>query len=100
MFRYRITPRKGGLGETEVYINGNLTYVFKPEQLEKKREKNLDIYYLSIFTDSLQDFLTGEKGAINPIVVKSKVKGSGIYSRGTTSKIIIQTNEEKPKYCE
>ena len=98
LFRYRITPRKGGLGETEVYINGNLTYVFKPEQLEKKREKNLDIYYLSIFTDSLQDFLTGEKGAINPIVVKSKVKGSGIYSRGTTSKIIIQTNEEKPKF--
>ena len=44
-FRYRITPRKGGLGETEVYINGNLTYVFKPEQLEKKREQNNDIYY-------------------------------------------------------
>ena len=98
LFRYRITPRKGGLGETEVYINGNLTYVFKPEQLEKKREKNLDIYYLSIHSDSLQDFLTGEKGAVNPIVVKSKVKGSGIYSRGTISKIIIQTNEEKPKF--
>ena len=98
LFRYRITPRKGGLGETEVYINGNLTYVFKPEQLEKKREQNNDIYYLSIHSDSLQEFLTGENGAINPILVKSKVKGSGIYSRGTTSKIIIQTNEETPKF--
>ena len=98
LFRYRITPRKGGLGETDVHINGNLTYVFKPEQLEKKREQNNDIYYLSIHSDSLQDFLTGEKGAINPIVVKSKVKGSGIYSRGATSKIIKQTNEENPKF--
>jgi len=98
LFRYRITPRKGGLGETDVYINGNLTYVFKPEQLEKKREQNNDIYYLSFHSDSLQDFLTGNKGDKNPILVKSKVKGSGIYSRGTTSKIIIQTNEEKPKF--
>ena len=98
LFRYRITPRKGGLGETDVYINGNLTYVFKPEQLEKKREQNNDIYYLSIHSDSLQDFLTGNKGDKNPILVKSKVKGSGIYSRGTTSKIIIQTNEETPKF--
>jgi WD40 repeat protein len=98
LFRYLITPRKGGLGETDVYINGNLTYVFKPEQLEKKREQNNDIYYLSIHSDSLQDFLTGNKGDKNPILVKSKVKGSGIYSRGTTSKIIIQTNEEKPKF--
>jgi WD40 repeat protein len=97
-FRYRITPRKGGLGETDVYINGNLTYIFKPEQLEKKREQNNDNYYLSIHSDSLQDFLTGEKGAINPIVVKSKVKGSGIFSRGATSKIIKQTNEENPKF--
>ena len=98
LFRYRITPRKGGLGETEVYINGNLTYVFKTEQLEKKREQNNDIYYLSFHSDSLQDFLTGNKGDKNPILVKSKVKGSGIYSRGTTSKIIIQTNEETPKF--
>jgi hypothetical protein len=76
-----------------------LTYIFKPEQLEKKREQNNDIYYLSILSDSLQDFLTGEKGAaINPIVVKSKVKGSGIYSRGARSMIIKKTNEENPKF--
>jgi WD40 repeat protein len=98
LFRYRIVPRNGGLGETEVYINGNLTYKFKPEQLEKKQEQNKDIYYLSISSDSLQAFLTGEKGDANPILVKAKVKGSGIYGRGSVLNIMKQTEQESPKF--
>jgi WD40 repeat protein len=98
LFRYRIIPRNGGLGETEVYINGNLTYKFKPEQLEKKREQNKDIYYLSISSDTLQAFLTGEKGDGNPILVKAKVKGSGIYGRGSVLNIVKQTEKETPKF--
>jgi len=98
LFRYRIIPRNGGLGETEVYINGNLTYKFKPEQLEKKREQNKDIYYLSISSDTLQGFLTGDKGTENPILVKSKVKGSGIYGRGVVLDIEKETDKENPKF--
>ena len=98
LFRYRITPRNGGLGETEVYINGNLTYKFKPEQLEKKREQNKDIYYLSISSDTLQGFLTGDKGNENPILVKAKVKGSGIYGRGVVLDIEKETDKENPKF--
>jgi WD40 repeat protein len=98
LFRYRIIPRNGGLGETEVYINGNLTYKFKPEQLEKKRELNKDIYYLSISSDTLQGFLTGDKGNENPILVKSKVKGSGIYGRGVVLDIEKETDKENPKF--
>jgi len=98
LFRYRIIPRNGGLGETEVYINGNLTYKFQPEQLEKKREQNKDIYYLSISSDTLQGFLTGDKGNENPILVKAKVKGSGIYGRGVVLDIEKETDKENPKF--
>jgi WD40 repeat protein len=98
LFRYRIIPRNGGLGDTELYINGNLTYKFKPEQLEKKREQDKDIYYLSISSDTLQGFLTGDKGNENPILVKSKVKGSGIYGRGVVLDIEKETDKENPKF--
>jgi WD40 repeat protein len=47
ILKYRITPRNGGLGETEVYINGNLTYSLKPEQLAKKKENKKVVYYLN-----------------------------------------------------
>ncbi len=98
LYRYKIIPRNGGLGETEVYINGNLTYKFKPEQLVKKREQNKDIYYLSFSSDTLQGFLTGDKGNDNPILVKAKVKGSGIYGRGVVLGIKKQTDKETPKF--
>jgi dipeptidyl aminopeptidase/acylaminoacyl peptidase len=98
LYRYKIIPRNGGLGETEVYINGNLSYKFQPEQLEKKREQNKDIYYLSISSDTLQGFLTGDKGTENPILVKAKVKGSGIYGRGVVLDVVKTTEKENPKF--
>jgi WD40 repeat protein len=98
IFKYKITPRKGGLGETEIYINGNLTYSLKPSQLEKKLENKKEFYYLTISTDSLQSYLVGELNSENPIVVKSKVKGAGIYGRGSTSKLIKTTKQEMPHF--
>jgi hypothetical protein len=96
--RYKIIPRNGGLGETEVYINGNLTYKFKPEQLEKKLERKIEVYYLTFSSDTLQGFLTGEKNSSNPVLVKAKVKGSGIYGRGVISSVVKTTEEENPKF--
>jgi len=98
LYRYKIIPRNGGLGETEVYINGNLTYKFKPEQLQKKLEQKKEVYYLSFSSDTLQGFLTGEKNSANPILVKAKVKGSGIYGRGAVLDVVKTTEKENPKF--
>ena len=97
-FRYKIIPRKGGLGATEVYINGNLTYSFKTEELEKQIENKKEVYYLTIASDTLQKFLVGKKQHPNPIVVKSKVKNSGIYGRGVKMEIEKRTEEEQPVF--
>jgi len=98
LYRYKIIPRNGGLGETEVYINGNLTYKFKPEQLQKKLEQKKEVYYLTFSSDTLQGFLTGEKNSANPILVKAKVKGSGIYGRGVVLDVVKNTEKENPKF--
>jgi hypothetical protein len=82
LFVFRITPRNGGLGITEVYINDNLTFQYKPTQLEERIENNRKIYYLKLNSDSLQIYLTGRSNTSNPLVVKSKASGSGIYGRG------------------
>jgi WD40 repeat protein len=98
ILKYRITPRNGGLGNTEVYINGNLTYSLSPKQLKKTNEDGKVVYYLTLSTDTLQQYLTGKKNDKNPILVKSKVKGSGIYSRGEELEIAKTNEEEKPQF--
>jgi hypothetical protein len=92
LFLFRITPRNGGLGITEVYINDNLTFQYQPGQLEQKTENNRKVYYLKLHSDSLQIYLTGRSNTSNPMVVKSKASGSGIYSRGET--ILLHNNSD------
>ena len=53
---------------------------------------------MSISSDTLQGFLTGYKGNENPILVKAKVKGSGIYGRGVVLDIEKETDKENPKF--
>jgi len=98
MLKYRITPRNGGLGNTEVYINGNLTFSIKPEQLVKGMEDKKEVYYLTLNTDTLQEYLMGEKRNVNPILVKCKVKGTGIYGRGVVLEVEKTTDEEEPHF--
>ena len=98
ILKYRITPRNGGLGNTEVYINGNLTYSLASKQLKKTKEAGKEVYYLTLSTDTLQQYLTGKKNDKTPILVKSKVKGSGIYGRGEELEIAKTTDEEKPQF--
>ena len=98
ILKYRITPRNGGIGNTEVYINGNLTYSLTPKQLKKTKEDKKEVYYLTLSTDTLQQYLTGKKNDKNPLLVKSKVKGSGIYGRGEELEIAKTTDEEKPQF--
>ncbi len=98
MLKYRITPRNGGLGNTEVYINGNLTFSIKPEQLVKGMEDKKEVYYLTLNTDTLQEYLMGEKKDVNPVLVKCKVKGTGIYGRGVVLEVEKTTDEEEPHF--
>ncbi len=98
ILKYRITPRNGGLGNTEVYINGNLTYSLTPNQLQKIKESGKELYYLTLSTDTLQQYLTGKKNDKNPILVKSKVKGSGIYGRGEELEVAKTNDEDKPQF--
>jgi hypothetical protein len=95
---FQITPRNGGLGETEVYINGNLTYTYQPEKLIKSKSKEGKlIYTLNISKDSITSFLSGTKGAVNPVLVKCKIKGASIYSRGAEIEMVTEKNPELPK---
>ncbi len=95
---FQITPRNGGLGETEVYINENLTYKFQPEQLVKSKNKEGKIVYqLNLSKDSITPFLSGNKGAVNPVLVKCKIKGASIYSRGAEVEMVTEKDPELPK---
>jgi WD40 repeat protein len=94
MLKYCITPRRGALGDTELYINGNLTYTYKPEKLEKKMEGSITVYYLTIDSDTLQGYLAGEQYTANPVLIKSKVKGTGIYGRGDQCTIAKKSSKD------
>ncbi len=98
LYRYQITPRNGGLGETEVYINGNLTYTFMPQQLEHQVVNQKEIYFLTISKDSLAPFLVGGKNSLNPLFIKSKVKGASIYGRGVKVEIVKDTDAARPSF--
>jgi hypothetical protein len=98
IYRYQITPRNGGLGETEVYINGNLTYTLKPHELERKVVNQKEIYFLTISKDSLAPFLIGGKHSTNPLMVKSKVKGASIYGRGVQIDLEKDTDATSPSF--
>ena len=96
LYRFRIIPRQGGLGYTEIYINGNLTYQYAPSRLEKRVESNKTVYYLTLNKDSLKDYLTSGN---NPLEVKSMAKGSSIYSRGETISLFnIHDSLPSPKF--
>ena len=95
-YRYKIIPRRGGLGKTEVYINGNLTYSFSPNELELNNDNS---YHLNLTMDSLEPYLTtNDSDSSNPVVVKAKVKNASIYSRGISFDVPVKNNGELPRF--
>ncbi len=95
--RYRIIPRKGGLGNVELYINNNLTYTYKLSDL--KKEPNTKNYILEVNTDTLQQYLIGDKGTKNPITIKPLIQGGGIYGRTGRGITAVKTVDRKsPKF--
>jgi WD40 repeat protein len=97
--RYRIVPRRGGLGKVELLINGIPTYTYEPEQLEGKKEESMKIFYLNLDSDTLHRYLYGDTGRQNPIEVKASVKGSGIYGKGNETHLFRAKNTgELPRF--
>ncbi|HLO55496.1 MAG TPA: caspase family protein [Saprospiraceae bacterium] len=78
--KYKIMPRKGGLGKTEIYINDKgVVQTLQPQDLRK----NGDNFELWISKKEYQDqnfFLPGEE---NIITIKSFTKENNISSRGS-----------------
>lgn len=75
-YHYRILPRRGGLGETVLYINGIEVTRYKKIQLQNKD----GIYELIIKKQELANyFIPGQE---NPVVVKALTADNTISSRG------------------
>lgn len=84
-FYFKITPKRGGLGETVVFVNGIEAKRYKPEQLTKKGS----VYELQIRKEELKNFFIS--GKENPVNVKAYTQDNAIASRG----LIVSEDKRK-----
>lgn len=77
-YRFRITPRRGGLGEILLYVNGIESKKFLKEELVN----NNNTFELSIRPSQLAEYFVA--GRENLLTVKALTADNGIISRGTT----------------
>ncbi len=80
-YRFTIKLRKGGIGETVVFVNGIEAKRYKPGQLKN----NNGVYELVINKDELKDFFIA--GKENPVSVKTYTSDNSIASRGAVIKV-------------
>ena len=90
-YRFRITPRLGGLGVTIVYVNGIEVTRYTPQRLQQLKGE----YQLSIDKKDLQKFFVSNKE--NTISVKSLTAKSSISSRSVSiSERLIEKSNASP----
>ena len=75
-YRFNIITRRGGLGETTIFVNGNPTKILAPAELKQHG----DSFELVIPKDSLKNYMVA--GENNLITVKSKTADNDFSSRG------------------
>lgn len=75
-YHFKILPRRGGLGETILYVNGIEVKRYKKEQLKK----NASAYELVETKKNLSSYFI--PGRENPVTVKAWVADNTISSRG------------------
>ena len=80
-YRFNITPRKGGIGETVVFVNGIEAKRYKIGELKN----NVGVYELVINKNDLKDFFIA--GKENPVSVKAYTADNSIASRGVVIKV-------------
>ncbi|MBL7697316.1 MAG: caspase family protein [Chitinophagaceae bacterium] len=84
---FSITPREGGLGEIQLFVNGKLVETFSPQTLPK----NNNGYLLQVKRSQVEDFLLS--GADNVITVKATTNGGQMVSRGVNQ---VAAGSKKP----
>ena len=84
-FRFKIKSRRGGLGETVVFINGIEAKRYKPADLKK----NEGLYELIITKKEVSKYFVA--GKENPVTVKAYTANNAISSRG----LIINVDKTK-----
>lgn len=86
-FRFKVIPRRGGLGETVLYINGIEARRYQPNQLKKTGKD----YELIVRREELAGlFVAGKE---NRVTAKAYTAGNTVSSRGA----IVRSNEEQKK---
>ena len=75
-YYFKITPQRGGLGETTLSVNGTPTKIYTPGQLKKNGDK----FDLIVNKAELNNFFI--PGANNIVTVKANTTGNDISSRG------------------
>ena len=86
-YRFKITPRRGGVGETLLFINNNETKRYELNQLKKTATG----YELMIPKDTINRYLVA--GQENPVTVKCYTAKNDIISRGAD--ITVDKAKEK-----
>ena len=84
-YKFKITPRRGGLGESVLMVNGIEARRYKPEQLTK----NGSSYELLIKKEELNNYFIA--GKENPVSLKAYTADNMISSRG------LKINVDKTK---
>ena len=80
-YRFNISPRKGGIGETVVFVNGIEAKRYTAGELKN----NDGVYELVINKNDLKDFFIA--GKENPVSVKAYTNDNSIASRGVVIKV-------------
>ncbi|MGQ0738332.1 MAG: caspase family protein [Bacteroidota bacterium] len=86
-YLFRIKPRRGGLGETVLYVNSIEAQRYTTAQLKK----NDDWYELQVKKEALQHFFIA--GQENLVTVKAFTADNSISSRGA---VVSSREEQKP----
>jgi WD40 repeat protein len=76
VYRFSIKPRRGGLGETVLLVNGIEVKRYKPEELNKTTNG----YELEIPRSAISHLFIA--GSENPVTVRAYTTGNSISSRG------------------
>ena len=86
MYHYEITPKKGGVGEVQLYVNNKLVQNYDPSLLTKKGNS----FLLSVSQEKVSDYFVSNGD--NAVVVKATTSLGSMISRGG---VLPGLNEKK-----
>ena len=76
IYRFQIIPKRGGIGEVQLYVNNKLIERFDPASLPKLN----NVYNLSVSKEKVSDYFV--PGQYNEVLVKATTHEGTMLSRG------------------